>query len=573
MSDLDKDLRLLRKLYENFISLKCRDCKSSLSLGSLEKNFKTWLSNAKCSSPNPISGIFCKRCKKYTCIGCRKKPSLGNKPISTPAAQVNNCCDRGRLFGIWILLARFDELEVEVRRDSSKQVQAERAPCQPGEGVGYNQEGLFLLKHVWKKFGGATVDDIQNMPELMTTKEVLKGMQNLIVLDDNYEWDFYVNKVEIARMFQQAVAPSNDTNADLNDHQQNRRDTVKFDLKASFDKHPPVELFPMLILSFLFENVGILLRNDSIEDMTRRSELYHAMLEFVNVMASHKKLIQQLITGRVSIKRSLGLQALATAKSPAKLFNTRPSSLEPSLAACASESYKHAKAFRDLASNPAISKDAPLATPSSKPGDHAWSTYSDSHKVTFSDAVLDEHMCRDQFMKIVESPRGRMAALRNEIASLTTSLPRGIFLKISETRPDVMKALIIGADGTPYEGGLFAFNLFLPQNWPEVPPIFYFAMYMGFDDSTEPNAHINPNIHRDGLVCLSLLNTFRGDTFERWQPNKSTLLSLFVSVAMILGVENPLLNYPWLGDDKKTSELIKYKNDFVQSLTVAYAMV
>ncbi|KAH6717835.1 hypothetical protein BKA61DRAFT_598423 [Leptodontidium sp. MPI-SDFR-AT-0119] len=455
------------------------------------------------------------------------------------------------------------------------------------------------------------------MPELaqileqMTTKEVLEGMQRLVILDDDYEWDFHVNKVEIARMFQQAVAPTHDTNVDFNDHQQNRRATIKIlqvltvllpssDLKASFDKLPPVEIFTMLNLSFLLDHVGALLRNDSIEDMPRRNELYHAMLKFVKVMASHKNLSQQLTTERVSTKRSLGLQALATATSPAKLFNTRSTSLEPSLAACASESYKHAKAFRDLASNSAISKDgksrqdkdsialceelisfyrtirhaAPQAIQNSKPGEDAWSAYSDSHKVTFSDAVLDEHICRDQFMKIVESPRGRMAALRKEIASLTTSLPRGIFLKISETRPDVMKALIIGSDGTPYEGGLFAFDLFLPQKWPEIPPIFYFAKYMGFDDPTEPGTHINPNIHRDGLVCLSLLNTWRGDTFERWQPNKSTLLSLFVSVqAMILGVENPLLNFPGLDDDEKTSELIKYKNDYVQSLTVAYAML
>lgn len=43
------------------------------------------------------------------------------------------------------------------------------------------------------------------------------------------------------------------------------------------------------------------------------------------------------------------------------------------------------------------------------------------------------------------------------------------------------------------------FDLFLPQKWPEIPPIFYFAKYMGFDDPTEPGTHINPNIHRDGL--------------------------------------------------------------------------
>lgn len=47
-------------------------------------------------------------------------------------------------------------------------------------------------------------------------------------------------------------------------------------------------------------------------------------------------------------------------------------------------------------------------------------------------------------------------------------------------------------------------------------------------------------------VCLSLLNTWVAMTpEEKWQPNKSTLLSVFVSIqAMILGVSDPFENEP-----------------------------
>lgn len=47
-------------------------------------------------------------------------------------------------------------------------------------------------------------------------------------------------------------------------------------------------------------------------------------------------------------------------------------------------------------------------------------------------------------------------------------------------------------------------------------------------------------------VCLSLLNTWVGMTPEEmWQPNISTLLSVFVSIqAMILGVSDPWKNEP-----------------------------
>lgn len=69
--------------------------------------------------------------------------------------------------------------------------------------------------------------------------------------------------------------------------------------------------------------------------------------------------------------------------------------------------------------------------------------------------MLERHESRDKFIKVTSSPPGRMAALRKEIASLMTSLPDGIFVKVSESRPDVMKVLIVGVDGTPYESGLF----------------------------------------------------------------------------------------------------------------------
>jgi hypothetical protein len=40
-----------------------------------------------------------------------------------------------------------------------------------------------------------------------------------------------------------------------------------------------------------------------------------------------------------------------------------------------------------------------------------------------------------------------MRALTMEIADMTTSLPDGIFLKVEEGRPDIMKCLIVGPQG------------------------------------------------------------------------------------------------------------------------------
>ena len=45
--------------------------------------------------------------------------------------------------------------------------------------------------------------------------------------------------------------------------------------------------------------------------------------------------------------------------------------------------------------------------------------------------------------------------LMKELTTLSTSLPENIFVKADENQLELIKALIVGPDGTPYEGGLF----------------------------------------------------------------------------------------------------------------------
>lgn len=51
----------------------------------------------------------------------------------------------------------------------------------------------------------------------------------------------------------------------------------------------------------------------------------------------------------------------------------------------------------------------------------------------------------------------RSLAIAKELAVLTTNLPvawdSSIFLRVDETRVDIIKALIIGPEGTPYQNG------------------------------------------------------------------------------------------------------------------------
>lgn len=49
--------------------------------------------------------------------------------------------------------------------------------------------------------------------------------------------------------------------------------------------------------------------------------------------------------------------------------------------------------------------------------------------------------------------------------------PDTIFVRAYESRMDLLRAVIIGAEGTPYHDGLFFFDVLFPDNYPHVPPV------------------------------------------------------------------------------------------------------
>jgi len=60
----------------------------------------------------------------------------------------------------------------------------------------------------------------------------------------------------------------------------------------------------------------------------------------------------------------------------------------------------------------------------------------------------------------------RMLHMVKEVSSLSTTLPleweSGIHLCVDQHRMDVLRALIIGPNDTPYQNGIFLFDIFLP---------------------------------------------------------------------------------------------------------------
>ena len=67
---------------------------------------------------------------------------------------------------------------------------------------------------------------------------------------------------------------------------------------------------------------------------------------------------------------------------------------------------------------------------------------------------------------------------------------------------DLFTAMIQGPSRTPYEDGLFFFDVQLPSDYPNSPPIFFYISYC--------KERLNPNLYEDGKVCVSLLGTWTG---------------------------------------------------------------
>lgn len=164
-------------------------------------------------------------------------------------------------------------------------------------------------------------------------------------------------------------------------------------------------------------------------------------------------------------------------------------------------------------------------------------------KVIFMDSVPDCH--RFKLSKFdPERPKEFTSTYRKEIKLLGASLPEGIIVKAFHDRLDLISFMIVGPRSTPYEDGLFLFDVQLPAKYPRVPPSVYYISYC--------NDRLNPNLYDSGKVCVSLLGTWNGKGSEVWFPGSSNLLQVIISIQGLILVPEPYYNEAGYGKQKDT---------------------
>ena len=99
----------------------------------------------------------------------------------------------------------------------------------------------------------------------------------------------------------------------------------------------------------------------------------------------------------------------------------------------------------------------------------------------------------------------------------------GMFWLADEENISRGHAIIFGCEGSPYYGGAFCFEVTFPPNYPFMPPSFNYL-------TNDGRTRFNPNLYKNGKVCLSLLNTWPGEPWSGVQSLSSILQSIQTAV-------------------------------------------
>lgn len=122
-------------------------------------------------------------------------------------------------------------------------------------------------------------------------------------------------------------------------------------------------------------------------------------------------------------------------------------------------------------------------------------------------------------------------------------------------------AIIFGPKDTLYENGIYFFDFNFPNDYPFSPPKLTYLTNNG-------KTRFNPNLYRNGKVCISILNTWRGEQWTSCQTIRSVLLTLTT-----LFHNKPLLNEPGIKETHRDfnnyNTIIQYRNLETAILRVA----
>jgi hypothetical protein len=450
--------------------------------------------------------ITCIHCSTSSCITCSQGPFAKHSFISAYGRKISWCCSGGRLLLLWLLSCGFDEhfsavrpKEVDKRSnevENNRRVKKKREqPVMGMDGVGFggprsvapgSNEFLDLAYGLGHYPGGHHF--ALNAANTFSKAKALKAQQT----EDRFNTLFLV--------LIEGLLPL-------------------FDRDTSFDIDPPETVAEVLIESKILSYCTELLRNDSLDETTKRGDIYKALIDLIRTCGAHYVTAARTvfnprpIRGDNLMASSFASGISATQESGTSLFDSL-SNLNTQSVLLLQGAKRNEQEFRTEESQSLLLACRHIsdlyrvlqANSGSSPP-----TPDKSKKAKVSallelpvDEMMQTYYYATSAKSLTATPPGRFKRLITELTTLKTGLPPGIFVRYAESRPDVQKAMIIGPVGTPYENGLFEFDIFCDEKFPNGPPRVRFKTTGG------GRVSFNPNLYPDGKVCLSLLGTWPG---------------------------------------------------------------
>ncbi|KAJ3317992.1 Baculoviral IAP repeat-containing protein 6 [Blyttiomyces sp. JEL0837] len=354
---------------------------------------------------------------------------------------------------------------------------------------------------------------------------------------------------------------------------------------------PNSNLFVSLQSSKLLPTLEIYLRNDSMMDMTARSEIYLCVLGLLKIMASHEVTVRLLTESQmegdtshptilellVNLVRQadvfirttqmiegldndeecvdaigVALEVKSAAEDVERTVRSSSSVGGGSVKVKGKEKVGHEKKVEGGGEKDEWIREyervmKPLTYDVAEFGDVQHQNTYQNPNYNYKKKRNQQHQQQHDQNSTSNAPEKRTLRIVKEIATLATTLPctahGSIYLRVREDDVNKLRVVISGPFGTPYCFGLFEFDIFLGAEYPVVPP------NVKLLTTGNGTVRFNPNLYNCGKVCLSLLGTWQG---PGWTPNKSTVLQVLLSIQSLIMVEHPYRNEPGYENTRDT---------------------
>jgi ubiquitin-protein ligase len=149
---------------------------------------------------------------------------------------------------------------------------------------------------------------------------------------------------------------------------------------------------------------------------------------------------------------------------------------------------------------------------------------------------IQYNLTKELSTKRLESLSSELSTLKKE--SYLEFGDSGIRFYLMDKCKYKLRILLIGASGTPYENGSFFFDIYIPPEYKNKPPIINLI-------NCPQSVLLNFNIYGQGQVCLSLLESYKGepiDDSERWDKHTSSIDQLITIIQSSIFNEQPYFN-------------------------------